>query len=572
MGKNTEIIFSARDNGVESTISRIKESANRLGRDLINEASANTSNAKEAIKYYEDQIRLIEKRNRVESAAAKLQSRTRRDSRLDNAGGDKEKIGGIQQDFKKESRNIQTGTKEDQLQVELLRELIEEFKSSGRDENRADDRRSNADRVHAERLETRSANAENSKSASSRALMQGNGTGSSSESVSLGSMASGAGDIVSNQSAGGAAGSALGMLGRKVPVLAAAYGVFKGAQAVWGAKEDQQLQLREIAALKGEKIEGLMNVGTTNGYGPTSLNVSREEFRTQVLPQTMRAYGSTEGVLGSRGKAMKGLEIQKSMGVDAGVVHNMEKLTRTMNFSGGVQKLTKNIYGRLNKGGAFGKSGNDMSRTQDILSSFNELQNGSFMRHGDMTSPNMMIDMMGRFEETGGSYKNDQYKTSTIQSLDRGLATAGSAETRAIKMGILRNANPEMDYFDLEAEMEKGLNANGMMEGLMKFVNNTGGNNNSKKILLDTLTEGNMRGSDIKSMVESGNFEGGFGKLGDGKGFDFAKKAYDASSSLATDAANLNEWWVDAKSDIGDMFGDLMESIDGLIKEIKEWI
>ena len=559
MATQKEVVFSARDNGVENTISRIRESANQLGRDLVREASANSSSAKDALKYYEDQIRAIERRNRVEAQSAKLDASRRRDIGLERAGQDPSAQKQVQQQYRTSLNQISKGSREDQIQIELLRELINEVKGTSKDELRSDKRRESSNKIHQERLQLREGNEfedigyrlrhekGSSQSQSSRTSMGGFDTNN-------------VADVLGQTSAGGAVGGALGSLSSKIPAAGLAYAAFRGTQAVWGARSDQELQLRELAGLTGTSIESLMgrDVGGTDMgmYGPVSLNVSREEFRTKVAPGTARAYGTTEGLFGPRGLVMQGLEVQKGMGVGAETVHSLEKMTRTVLNSGNAQGQANRLYNRLETEGAFGAKGNDMSRMQDIMASFVELQSSSFMRHGEMTSSSALIDIMGRFESLGGAYKNDQYKASTIGSLNRGLSQTGSPEANAIKLGILRQLNPEKGLFSLESEMEKGYDSEGFLEGLLNYVQNTGGTADNQKRLLYNLTGGQVRRSDISRMVDSGSFAGTIGATKGSRDFDFGARAEAASSKAATTSAWANEVWDDIKVNIFDTFRD----------------
>ena len=386
-----------------------------------------------------------------------------------------------------------------------------------------------------------------------------------------------AGELLQNEGAVGAAGSMLGMVGRRIPMIAAAYGAFKGATAIWGAKQDQELQLRELAALSGSGIQGLYNadVGGTQmgGYGPVDLNVSREEFRTKVAPETARAYGSVAGLLGGNGYAMRALEVQKGMGVGPEVVMALAKMTRTIEGSGDAQMMSQLLYKRLDAEGGFGSEGRDMSRMQDMMQTFVEMQGGMFMRHGEMNNGRMVIDLMGRFEKLGGAYRDDQYKASTIQSLDRGLSAAGSPEIQSIKMGLLRQLNPEMGFFDLQGEMEKGVQSEGYLKNVLKFVRNTGGDMNAQKILFDQLTGSQMRNADVSRMLESGEFDSiGLGNayvMGGDRDFDFKGRALASSSSEAANAMWLNEGWQDVKADLYDGFQEyiatpIVDAVNGL--------
>lgn len=580
MGTNREIVFSARDNGVESTMTRIKNSAKEMGRDLVNEAMQNTSTAKDAIKYYEEQIKLIEKRNREGAKASKISAENQRNRGLNSAGGGAE-AKNIQSQYSKSIREINTGSKEDQMQVDLLRDLIDAVKSTSREEVRTDKGIANDERVHESRLS-------GSEFSQLGSRLKSESQGGSSGSQQAGSGGRGAGnvmggvsDVLDSNSASGSIGSAAGMLSGKAGMIgAAAYGAYKIGTSTYLQGRDREMELKRLASTSGISVNALMHEGigsSTGGYGPAAMNVSRAEFNERVAPDAAIAYGSMRNVLSGTngsGKAIRGLEVEKGMGVDSGVVSSLAKLTRVVVGSGDAQDQANSLYRRMDGSGAFGKSGGDMSRMSEIMQSFVELQSANFMRSGSMSGSGMTMDLMGRFESLGGAYKSDQYKASTIQSLDSGLSSGGSSETNAIKMGILRQLNPEKGYFDLQVEMEKGTNSKGYLESVMKYVRNTGGDGNSQKILLDQLTGGQMRGADISRMVNSREFDSaGLGNAfvaGGDSDFNFKGKAVSNSSGQDAKSIIMEESAADIKDTLllglSAGFESLGEKLDELIK------
>ena len=122
-----KITFSAEDKGVATYMERMKRSAEDLGRMMIRDARAYTTSGNEVIRVLEEQIKAIEKRNRVDSQMrrAELEGRFQ-------AGTIKEG------DYRKGITEIRQGTTEDRIQISLLRELIETTKYQGKEELRAD--------------------------------------------------------------------------------------------------------------------------------------------------------------------------------------------------------------------------------------------------------------------------------------------------------------------------------------------------------------------------------------------------------------------------------------------------
>jgi hypothetical protein len=112
---------------VESFQSRMKKSAEEVMRGMIRDARAYTTSSKEVIGSIEEQIRAIEKRNKLEEDFRK--------QRVEEGF----KGGEIGVSEKRERLSaISTEIREDRLQTQLLREIIETIKSESRKEIRED--------------------------------------------------------------------------------------------------------------------------------------------------------------------------------------------------------------------------------------------------------------------------------------------------------------------------------------------------------------------------------------------------------------------------------------------------
>lgn len=122
-----KITFSAEDKGVATYMDRMKRSAEELGRMMIRDARAYTTSGNEVVKVIDEQIKAIEKRNRIEQQSRRAE--------LDNSH-QSGRINDTQ--YKKSITDIKQSTAEDKMQVSLLRELIETIKFQGKEELRAE--------------------------------------------------------------------------------------------------------------------------------------------------------------------------------------------------------------------------------------------------------------------------------------------------------------------------------------------------------------------------------------------------------------------------------------------------
>ena len=125
---------------------------------------------------------------------------------------------------------------------------------------------------------------------------------------------------------------------------------------------------------------------------------------------------------------------------------------------------------------------------------------------------------------------------------------------------------------ELQAEQEKGLQAEGFMGKTMDFVRSSGMNKDQQMILLDQLTGGGMRKKDIMSMINSDQFDSDLLGMNAGQAtdlkMDFKQIALDVSSPLAAKSKYLQEATEDIKSMLGSLAGDIAKELGDLIKNI----
>lgn len=121
MAQDKRIGVSIDDSG----ISKLRQSANELARDMIRSSRAYSTSSREVLKDIEEQIRLIEKRNRLEEEGQRTALlRQRQAGKID------------QPEYEQRLRQISVSSREDKLQVELLRELIDTIKANAKEEIR----------------------------------------------------------------------------------------------------------------------------------------------------------------------------------------------------------------------------------------------------------------------------------------------------------------------------------------------------------------------------------------------------------------------------------------------------
>ena len=556
---NRELVFSARDNGVTSFMDKMRRSAVDVGRGILQDSMAQSKNAKEAISHYEKQIALIQQKNRLERDSERAEAVNIRDKGMGSAKNVAREAQ-VKGEFSSTMNEISRGSKEDQLQVDLLKELISAVKGSSEKELRQDQIDSKRE---SEELETLIQGEDGgefrttaSKLRAERKSEEDDGKGGDSRrGGGVVGIVSGAKGVASSSDGTGAMQKTLDAVG-KGTILGTIAGVIAIAVAGLNIKSQREQSASETAALRGMTNKGVLasDMGVTdffNGYGPTSLGVSRENFLSQNIPGAIRAAGTSKNA-GSR--AMDMLEVEKGLALSAGTGNSLEKLGRILHSDS--KGLTNDIFSSMYGTGAMGAKNTDMARMQDIVGGFVGFQEQQFSAHGGTHSEGTLQLMRG-LQKMGGRYERDDYMMSTVQGLNQGLGTEGSAEARAIKFDILRKRNPGKSMFELQMEMEKGINSEGYLQDTLNFVKQTGGDLNAQSYLMQGLTGGQMRNVDIDAILRGDLSLEEFTKRDSGA----AGKALAASSPATAQMLTLTEEFKDMMGTVGGGVETAIESI-----------
>lgn len=531
-----EVVFSARDEGITSMMDRLQSQSNDLGRGMIQDSMKNTESAEKAMQAYEKQIKLIERRNKLDSESRKLELEGKRDQAMagqTTASGKQ----GVRDDFASKFSDLNKESKEDKLQTSILRDILQGIKDGDEDIVNSNFDASN---ITTEKLKdmVRSGDPQQ-KSAlhelRTRELQKPSG----------------------GKGGGGMMGGLKGALGA-AGIAALAAGIGKLYMGGMTSTTERETTLQEYSALSGQsnkflttysgigKGSGMLNNylygDEAKGQSAQSLGYEQSDY-AQNLGAGTRAYGGSAGFKGDNERAIEALALQRGTGMSEGTVRTLEKLTRTLDKDSDAEDTTTRIFSAMYGSGAFGDKNTDMTRMDEMASSYAQFQEGQFSRTGYTGGGEEWLNIRRQLEDIGGKFKRDDYSASTIESLSGGLAGGGGPEVNAIKMDILRKQNPQMGYFELQAEMEKGLSADGFGEGVMDFVKNTGGDENAQAILMNSLTSGQMNKSDILSILRGGVEFGDLDAQAETKDMKLFEKAKGAAGETDTLLKNINSDW-----------------------------
>jgi len=136
---DTRVRFSVDSSELATAFQRIKFDAEEMGRMMIQDARKYSTSSKEVLSSIEDQIKALERRNKVGFEEGK----SRIETRFQSGAIDKKRYG-------EEISGLKRGSDEEKLQTKLLREMIETIRHASKEEIR-EDRKGVEDRIRKSR-------------------------------------------------------------------------------------------------------------------------------------------------------------------------------------------------------------------------------------------------------------------------------------------------------------------------------------------------------------------------------------------------------------------------------------
>lgn len=124
---DTRVRFSVDSSELATAFQRIKFDAEEMGRMMIQDARKYSTSSKEVLSSIEDQIKALERRNKVGFEEGK----SRIETRFQSGAIDKKRYG-------EEISGLKRGSDEEKLQTKLLREMIETIRHTSKEEIRED--------------------------------------------------------------------------------------------------------------------------------------------------------------------------------------------------------------------------------------------------------------------------------------------------------------------------------------------------------------------------------------------------------------------------------------------------
>lgn len=549
----------------ESTLRRLKSSSDELFRGMVQSARAYSTSAREVLSDIESQIKAIERRNRVdaEGRRAQLQEQFK--------GGE---ISETQ--FRGGIRQIVTESREDKLQTQLLRELIDTVKQQAKDEIRED--RANVERriQESKTVNVRSPRGDEKDilketvqqyelgrigqeeisqrgmfDRAQRGLPYLSGVAGSSSIYEAGARVSqtGFGKL-------GQYGGALGFLGGLGVIGAMAAG-----RSIQASLPYEQA-LGRYASLSGQDLSANEGFGREySSYGYTMDEALNRRY------SIARARGTTKG---SGQATLDALLMERGFSLDPGLIDQLERLQRGETSGISTRGLVQGTIGTMRGVGML--QGDDMTQLGEILSITNEIGQEQLKMLGKVDS-GINTKLVAGIASLSDKFTNSDYLRTAVTSIRSGLTSAPNSQTEALQYAVLSRMKPEASLGELAIMREKGMYAPQMLDmlktistgnidslqfGLVEFFPGM-----SQEMAYDIASGDPRTLAAFKKSMESGEF------IASGE-IDMKKRGLSSSGALSANMADWTNSFMQTGKDIVDVFNGFKASFSDYIKTIDE--
>ena len=472
-------VFEGRDSGIGSMMDKLKRSSEDLGRGLIRDARAFTVSSKESVRYIEDEIKAIERKNQILIDSRRIELDQNRAKGLQGAGSNPVFRNAVESGYSKQVAKLDSESATDKIQIELLREMIDTIKTTARQEI-VEDRKNVTDQIRtSETVDALNPQGDEFQVFKETIQKEMLGQSGSDGGVSGGAVLSRGVGVASNPMY--AAGALAGMLPFGIGVGAAmgmnmALGAAEGrlsalssAQAIGGAGRTFGMpNVDNISDLAAGKLSRLHSIGMTEGD------------MLKTLPAVMRAKGSSGN---AGGVAMDMMFAEKGLGLDQGTLGSFLQGAVRGGGASGVSDPLQTVIKGFQTSGLLG-SGNDMSKLPELVGMQNSLMAEQILRL-DNIDVGINTSVLRELSDAGGAFKNPTVLARVAGALDQGIRSPSNQFAQAIQFGVMGRMNPNASRFELMEMQEQGLQNPAILQGMLAQAQSMSGGN--KNIMMENL-------------------------------------------------------------------------------------
>lgn len=508
-GTTKEILFSAKDNGVASTMSKIRQSAKEMGDAVAREASSTLRSQQDIIRGYEEQINLLRKKNAMHRDTGGGQASQFQSSQIPTSGGRQQGI---------KNPEFAQAAKSDNEMVRLLKEISDQLKLQSRVDAGQELRDAEGNKVIVGGAggtgrggrDGGEAGEDSRGGRKGGGLFGGKGGGTGGAFLDVVSVAEGFRSLRKAPTRADQVSGAGDML-MNIPVVGWLLGGITKLAALPFQIENDKIQARAEYQNNLQRISPLMGKRVSNfereniGGGVYQLGFSRDEYLGEIMPNMVEARGTAKNV---EGRSWSWMKLQKGTGMDREALFGLERMgARNMRNRSGAADIVNRLMvaGKEMDSDAYEYSGGYMNIAdlRDDIQGFTQTQSRAFMRSGNMSNADKMLRLSSRLGQLGGAYSSDpRYKWGVVGNIDQSLATHHSGEAGAIQYSMLRQANPGMSRRKIDELVETGLDS-GQMELYLKQAKKMG-NKDVQYAFLKQMMPG-LKSKTINDLIDNKN-------------------------------------------------------------------
>lgn len=568
-----KVIFEAQDNGVSSTQDKLRKGAEEWARSLIRGARDFSTSGKEVIKYLEEEIKLIERRDQLNARARKVTSEADYNRKM--ARTPEYMQGGVTKEYKADQQKITEEGRLDALQVDLLRELIDTVKQTAREEIR-EDRKTVEEKLGKDKSVGRLGIGDDEDELEAlKKTLQYEGIGNVKESETseknrfkFGAAAGRGFNAAANVGTQPNEFFMMAAILAMIPIVGAGLSQIGGK--AFASAQEYETSTGAYGGITGESIashSGWKTGALGSGYNKYGLSASQATDRGV-------AFARARGEMGPDfwGSMEANTKMIKGFGLSEGDLLQNEKLGRGGRFLGSAVPM--NLYSSLLDQNLM--KGEDTSLLPEYLQLMNQLGQQQIEVLGSIDQ-GVNTKMITAIAGMGGSMANPENLKRLIPSFQQGLSRPVNAGVRALQLHTLQQANPSMSLLELEMQQEKGLA--GMdgeylnkFLGVLKtrggggrdmFIRNIAGafgtSLNIASEVADGFTRGDLNPKQMKSLMEKGVDKSG----------NISKSLEDRATGNTGELAKSTAFISTFFQNHGE---DLVKSLSGIEKTLADWL
>lgn len=482
---NRRVTFTGVDNGVESMMQRLRASAEQTTRQLIRDARQYSSSGTEVIRYIEDEIRAIEKRNQVYASAQRLELEQRRNAALGQATTPEQQQN-IQQQFREKASQLTLELKEDKLQLDLMRELIDTVRNSAREEI-SEDRRNVEEQIDRnEGLAQRGIADDADELNELRQTIQRQEIGTEAEASAAENAAYKRSKVADRTERAISKGAQVASMDNEIYMAAGlaamipivGQGISMLMQKYMQKGEELDVATGRAYALTGKQVGATFNASTGDmvtqgwGYGTSSqYGATQAEFLQSYVVPMARAMGGNRI---TEREAMFALEAEKGLGIDVGAQASIAKVGRYDTRFGSNEARIQSLISAFAASGVV--SSGDTSLIPDLLEMQVSLAREQVARLGKV---DMGINqgIAGSLAAMSDTFRSPESLSAALGALDTGLRSPANSYAQAAQFAVLRQQNPGASRWELLKMQEQGFQDKGQLTGIISRLAQASGSN-----------------------------------------------------------------------------------------------